>query len=134
MLFLHPRVVSFGGVDWSGVESVAIERAAARSFVEFADTGPHTVLADVPEQRVEVRVVQDLLGEDMDVTRPGEIGTLGFETAPNSSGAGRKRVSMTAVVLGVKYQVSRKGGSSRTVELVAVSADGAADPVTVEAV
>lgn len=134
MLFLHPRVVSFGGSDWAGVESVAIERSAARSFVEFGEQGPHAVLADVPEQRVEVRVVQELLGEDMDVPRPGEIGTLGFETAPNSSGAGRKRVSMTAVVMGVKYQVSRKGGSARTVDLIAVSADGAADPVLVEAV
>lgn len=132
MLFLHPRVVSFGGVDWSGVESVAIERSAARSFVEYGDSGAHAVLADVPEQRVEVRVTQELLGEDMDVPRPGEVGTLEFETAPNSSGAGRRRVSMAAVVLGVKYQVSRKGGSARTVDLVAVSADGQADPVLVE--
>lgn len=134
MLLLHPREVSFGAATWSNVVSVSIERRAEKSFVEFSDGGPHVVLADVPEQRVEVSVVQELLGDDMDVPKPGEEGALVFETSPNSSGAGRKRVSTTAVVLNVKYRVSRKVGSGRTVEFVAVSSDGVADPVTVESV
>ena len=132
MLYLHPREVTFGGVTWSNVASVAIERAAARSFVEAGGVGPHAVIADVPEQRVGVTVVQELLADDMDAPVPGWQGTLAFETALNSSGAGRRRVSMAAVVLGVSYRVSRRSGSARTVELVAVSGDGVADPVTVE--
>ncbi len=131
MLFLNPREVTFGGVVWSEVESVSIARSAARSFVEFGDAGPHAVLVDVPEQRVGVTVVQELLGDDVDVPKPGEQGALSFVTSANSSGAGAKQVSMTAVVLDVKYKVSRKVGSSRTVELVAVSGDGVSDPVTV---
>ena len=131
-MFLNPREVAFGLVTWSNVASVTIERSAERSFVEFSDDGPHVVLADVPEQRVDVRVSQELLGDDMDVPKPGEEGTLVFETAPSSSGANRRSVSMTAVVLNVKYQVSRKSGSARTVELIAVSSDGLVDPVTVE--
>jgi hypothetical protein len=134
VLIIDPREVSFGASTWSGVTSVAIERKAARSFAEYAGTGPHVVLADVPEQRVEVTVVQELLGEDMDAPVPGWAGELSFETALNGSAAGRKRVSMQAVVLGVRYAASRKSGSVRTVELLAVSADGATDPVSVEAV
>ena len=131
MLFLFPKEAGFGSATWSNVTSVAIERKAEKSFLEFADGGSHVVLADVPEQRVSVTVIQELLSDDMDEPSPGEQGLLSFETAPNASGAGRKRVSMTAVVLGVDYQVSRKAGSVRRVDLVAVSADGVADPVGV---
>jgi hypothetical protein len=43
-------------------------------------------------------------------------------------------VSMTAVVVALSYGATRKAGSSRTVELVAVSSDGVADPVSMAAV
>ena len=134
MLIVDPREVSFGAVTWAGVTSVAIERSAAKSFAEFGAVGPHVVLADVPEQRVEVTVVQEFLADDMDAPVPGEAGALSFETALNGSDAGRRSVSMTAVVMRVRYSASRKSGSVRTVELLAVSSDGAADPVTVAAV
>jgi hypothetical protein len=131
VLIVDPREVSFGSATWGRVTSVAIERRAAKSFAEYGADGPHVILADVPEQRVEVTVVQELLADDMDAPVPGELAALSFETALNSSSSGRKTVSMNAVVLGVKYGVSRKTGSVRTVELLAVSSDGAADPVSV---
>ncbi|USN99749.1 MAG: hypothetical protein H6810_03560 [Phycisphaeraceae bacterium] len=131
MLFLHPRSVSFGSASWDGVVSVAIGRVAARSVVEFGDNGPHIVMADVPEQRVDVTVVQELAGDDLASSSPGDSGSLRFEAASNASGAARKRVSMTAVVMSVKYLASGKGGSQRTVTLVAVADDGDEDPVTV---
>jgi hypothetical protein len=134
VLIIDPRAVSFGASAWDGVTSVSIARRAARSFEAYGGTGPHVVLADVPEQRVEVTVVQELLSDDMDTPVPGWTGELSFETALNGSQAGRNRVSMQAVVMGVRYSASRKSGSVRTVELLAVSADGAADPVSVEAV
>ena len=131
MLIVDPLEVTFGAATWASVTSVAIERRAARSFAEYGADGPHVVLADVPEQRVEVTVVQELLADDMDAPVPGELAELSFETALNSSSSGRKTVSMDAVVLGVKYGVSRKSGSVRTVDLLAVSGDGSADPVRV---
>jgi len=134
MLIVQPREVSFGSVVWSDVASVAIERKAGRSFLEFGDEGSHVVLADAPEQRVEVTVVQELLEDDMDAPSPGESGVLTFETALNSSTAGRKQVTLTGVVMNVKYTVSRKAGSVRTVDLVAVSSDGVVDPVLVVSV
>lgn len=131
MLIVDPREVSFGGATWASVTSVAIERRAAKSFAEYGASGPHIVLADVPEQRVEVTVVQELSADDMDAPVPGDLGALSFETALNSSSPGRKMVSMDAVVMGVTYAVSRKTGSVRTVGLLAVSSDGSVDPVTV---
>ena len=134
MLIVQPRGVSFGAVVWSGVSSVSIGRRAAKSFVEFGDEGPHAVLADVPEQRVDVTVVQELAGDDAGALVPGESGVLSFEAGPNSSGAGRTRVTLTGVVMSVRYAVSQRSGSVRTVELVAISSDGVVDPVVVESV
>lgn len=132
MLFLFPTGVEFAGAAWPGVTSVAIGRRAEKSIVEFGDGGSHVVLADVPEQRVEVTVSQELTADDAGGPVPGEEGALGFETGPTGSGAGRRRVSVSAVVLGVTYRVSKKSGAIRVVELVGVSSDGVADPVVVE--
>ena len=64
MLFLFPTDVEFAGAVWPGVTSVAIGRRAEKSIVEFGDGGSHVVLADVPEQRVEVTVSQELTADD----------------------------------------------------------------------
>ena len=131
MLVVDPREVVFGTAAWSGVTSVAVARRAAKSFAEYGASGPHVVLADVPEQRVEVTVVQELASDDMDAPLPGEMAALSCQTALNGSQAGRKVGSMDAVVLDVRYGVSRRSGAVRTVELLAGSGDGASDPVTV---
>lgn len=134
MLLLHPRRVTFGSATWGDVESVAVERSAEKVIAQWSDDGPHVVLADVPEQRVTVKVVQALQGGTVDAPVPGEQAALAFETSPNSSGASVTTVSMVAVVLGVSYGVTRKAGSSRTIELMAISTDGSADPVSVTTV
>lgn len=134
MLLLNPRRVSFGGASWERVTSVAIEPEAVRGITEWGDDGPHVVHADVPEQRVTVTVTQELLGEDMDTPTPGEQETLSFVTARNSSGSRERAVSLIGVIQGVKYRVSKQSGSSRVIELIAVSTDGSADPVDVSAV
>jgi len=131
MLVLKPRRVEFDGETWGNVGSVAISRTAESMVVEWSDSGPHVVLADVPEQRVSVEVVQSLLGEDMDEPRPGRTGTLSFETGSSSTDASTDTVSMTAVIERVWYEVSVSRGSSRRVRLVAVSSNGSADPVSV---
>ncbi len=132
MLLLNPRRVTFGASTWGNVSSVAIGRSAHRMLTEWSDEGPHAVLADVSEQRVRVEVAQELLGEDMDTPKPGETGTLTFTTAPASTDNPSRRVTMSAVVESVSYEVSLRRGSVRRVVFVATSSDGSVDPVTVD--
>lgn len=132
MLFIDPRRVAFAGAAWDGVSSVAIERRASKTVLEWDGAGPHAVLADVPEQRVTVRVVREVGGDDAGVPAPGEAGTLVFESGPNAGDVARRRVTVSCVVVSVGYAVSARRGATRTVELVGVSSGGAVDPVAVE--
>jgi hypothetical protein len=131
MLILNPREVSFANDTWPNVTLVAIDRTSTRLAVNWTDNGPHPTFADAPEQRVDVQVVMDVEREDVDVPRPGEQGTLTLVTSPTASDAARRQVSMTAVVTGVSHELSLKRGATRTVDLIALSSDGATDPVTV---
>lgn len=132
MLVLNPRVVKFGAEVWRDVTAVIVDRSASREAVEWSDGGPHAVLADVPEQRVEIRIVQEVSRDDVDAPRPGEQGQMVFYTSPMSTDAARRKVSATAVVLEAGHELSLRRGALRTVRLIAVSADGSADPITVE--
>ena len=132
MLLLTPRVVRFGDATWEDVSAVVVDRAARRKVVEWSDMGPHVALADVPEQEVTLRVVQSLARDAPDGPKPGDAGELSFDTSPAGTDAARRRVRAQAVVLDVRHELSVKGGATRTVTLVAVSPDGAADPLIVE--
>ncbi|MFI4898390.1 MAG: hypothetical protein ACIARR_11250 [Phycisphaerales bacterium JB059] len=129
---LNPRRVEFGSSTWTNVTSVSVGRSARHVLTEWGDGGAHVVFADVPEQLVTVRVVQEMLGDDMDRVRPGERGTLSFVTGQNSSDAGTREVTIDAVVRTVSYETSVSRGSRRYVELVAISPDGVSDPVGVD--
>lgn len=132
MLVLNPRKVMFGSVEWGNVASVAISRWSAHTLVEYSDSGPHATLVDVPEQRVQVEVTQELLGEDMGTPKPGESQALVFTTSPTSTDTPEREITITAVVESVRYEVSLRRGSYRRVSLVAVSGDGSVDPVGVD--
>lgn len=132
MLLLNPRTVSFGGVEWEEVSAVVIDRSAGRAVKEWSDLGPHVVLADVPEQVVTVRVVQQVARGEVGSPTPSESGELVFHTAPAGGDAPRKKVSARCVVTDVTHELSLKNGAVRTVKLIALSSDGAADPVTLE--
>lgn len=132
MLLLNPRRVRFGSSLWEDVTALAIDRRADRTVLEWSDDGPHAVLADVPRQRINIRVVQQVAREDVSAPRPGDEALLIAYTSPTASEAGRKRVSCYAVVLAVSHELSLSRGAVRTVELVAVSASGGADPIVVE--
>jgi len=132
MLVLNPREVRFDSETLEDVTSVTIDRRAARSVVEWSDLGAHAVFADVPEQRVEIRIVQELARGDLGGLAPGDAGVLRFHTAPTGGHAGRRRVEATVVVTGVGHELSRRRGAVRTIACVAVSADGASDPVSIE--
>ncbi|MBM4108995.1 MAG: hypothetical protein FJ255_09355 [Phycisphaerae bacterium] len=132
MLLLNPRRVRFGSEAWEDVTAMVIDRRAARTVLEWSDEGPHAVLADVPRQRVGIRVVQQVAREDVSSPRPGDEALLVAYTSPAGSEGGRRRVSCFAVVVGVSHELSLSRGAVRTVELVAVSASGGADPIVVE--
>lgn len=131
MLVLNPRVVKFGPAVWDGVLAVAIDRLANRRVIEWSDAGPHAVFADVPEQRIEVKVTQELAREDLAGPVPGQQGELVLHTSPTATDAARRKVSVQAVVVQVGHELSLKKGALRTIELVAVSATGSADPVVI---
>jgi hypothetical protein len=157
MLLLHPDSVSLDAVPLAGVVSVAVDRAAEAPVVEFSDAGPHAVFADVPAQRVTVTLVQELAREDLG-PRPGTPGAsaslvFGTEPAPGArltlritlaaggADAVRRRATIDAVLLSSAHAVkparggapgSARGSATRTLVFVALSADGAADPVVWE--
>lgn len=131
MLLLNPRSVTFGSATWDSVVAVMIDRDSVRFVEEWSDAGPHAVLADAPEQRVTIRVVQEVTRDDLGSPRPGEAGALSLCTAPTGADAGRRKLTAQAVVRSVSHEVSLKRGAVRTITLVAVSADGAADPIAI---
>ncbi len=132
MLLLSPRVVTFGASLWANVSLVAIDRASSRGVLDFTDLGPHPTFADAPEQTTRIRVVQELAGDDLGSPRPGEVGVLELYTSPTATNRARTRLSATACVESVAHEVSLKRGTHRTITLVALSADGATDPITTE--
>lgn len=127
---INPRVVKFGTASWEGVTSIAVDRGADKVVAEVSDLGPHVVFVDVPEQRVIARVTADLLTDDLGPPRPGDSGALVFFTSPAGTDGGRKKVSMTAVVTAVRHPGGPRG-FARVIDLIAVSSDGVADPVTI---
>jgi hypothetical protein len=131
MLSLNPRMVEFGGDEWTGVSSVSISRWSERLLAEWGDEGPHAVLVDVPQERVTVEVVQELLGDDMDEPHPGTQGVLTWTTSAKAGDTPERRVTLTGVIQSVDYELSVRRGSVRRVKLVAVSDDGQEDPVAV---
>ena len=132
MLILNPRVVRFGGRVWEDVSAVVVDRQATRAVTEWSDLGPHAVLVDAPEQTVTVRVVQQVARDDVGTPVPGELAELSFFTAPAGGDTPRWRVGALCVVTAATHELSLKNGAVRTVRLVALSSDGAADPVTLE--
>ena len=131
MLVLNPGRVEFDGDAWDDVSSVEVNRFGEEVVVEYGDDGSHVVFCDVPRQKVNVRVVQRVDGDDLAAPGLGDSGTLVFETAANSSAARRAEVEVEAVVTGVQYAVAAAGSARRTVFLVGVSSDGSGDPVSV---
>lgn len=139
MLALDPSRVSFGGQAWEGVVSIVIDRSARAEVAEGGDRGPHVVFADAADRLAEVTVVRVLTATDLDAPRPGETGLLEFVAGVGPGDRARVRVRATAVVMEVRHELPGGGATGagvaarRKVRMVAVSADGAADPIEVTA-
>ena len=129
MIWLNPARVVFGGQALSHVESVVVDRVSSKLLLERGDGGPHVVFADVPEQRVTVRVVRRAVEADSVEVSPGELGVLSFDRSLNASSSVERVTISQAVVTGVTHRLERSGDARQTVEFVAVSSDGSSDPV-----
>ncbi len=132
MLLLNPETVKFGVATWYDVTVVLVDRATERPVLEWSDTGPYPVFADVPEQRVSVRVSRRLLRDTAFTPRPGDSAELIVYASPTAGDAQRRRIRAICVVTHVAHELSAQRGALQTVTLVALSADGAADPIAIE--
>ncbi|MBL0921567.1 MAG: hypothetical protein IBJ10_05495 [Phycisphaerales bacterium] len=132
MLILQPHHVTLLGEALPGVDSIAVSRSASKFVVERADAGPHPVFADAPEQAVEVVIVRTLDGPSPDAPAPGRQGALAFVAAPSGADGPSRRVSATVVVRSSRVEASGRRGASQRIELLALSPDGAADPISIQ--
>lgn len=130
MIVLNPQRVTFGSVELRHVVSVAVNRKAELLVVDYSDLGPHVAFVDAPRQRVTVTIVRSVVENELTSLEPGQSATLMFRTAPTAASPKSLQVSMTAVVATVEFDTTAKRGMEQTVTLVAVSEDGAAEPVT----
>jgi hypothetical protein len=131
MLLLNPRQVSFASTTWHDVTAVAINRDTTRLALDHGDHGPHPTFADAPQQRTTIEVTMGLPRSDLHAPTPGDQGTLTLTTSPTSSDAERRKLTAPADVIKVEHKVSLTRGSTRTITLIALSSNGAADPITI---
>lgn len=134
MIWLNPEKVSLGSLELRNVTLVGVDREARRIAEEWTDLGPHMGFADVPEQRIGVLIARRILESETTGPKPGESHTLTFRTAAGASAAAVRSVSIPVVIRSVEHSVSASGSASQKIRAVAVSSDGAADPVTESAV
>jgi len=132
MIILNPSTVRFGAHAWVDVTSIIVDRTADRMVIERGDLGPHITLTDVPEQRITIRLSRQIARDEHSSPRPSDQEELVFCTAPAASDGARRRVRATCVVVSLAHELSRQRGAIQHVTLVALSSDGAADPITIE--
>lgn len=131
MLILNPRLVRFGTTTWPDVSLIAIDRDTPRLALEWSDRGPHPVFADAPEQRLTIRIIQDIARDDLNTPRPGQQDTLTFYTSPTGADARRRKLTLTACITSVSHDLSLTRGTQRRTTLTALSPDGLTDPITI---
>lgn len=132
MLILNPRSVRFGASRFENVTMLAISREATRRIIEWGDEGPHAVFADVAEGTVTITLVMDIAEGDVEEVRPGTQGVLSLVTSPGASDASRRKLSARCVLMRSSHELSLRRGAVRTLEFVALSENGAADPISIE--
>lgn len=131
MIVLRPDEVVFDGKSWGGVVRVSIDRLAAGSVEGYGGNGGYATLVDVMRQRVVLRVVQEIEGDDLATPIPGTLAELVL-VAGSGSDVGRRRVRCPCVVESVQHRISDYG-ATRTITLIAQSESGDADPIVVTA-
>ncbi len=130
MIWLNPQSVTLGSLNLTDVTIVAIDRAASRLVIEHTDLGPYVGFVDVPEQRVSIKLAREVRASEASPAKPGDQLTLSFRSSPNASGTPGRAVSASVVVTAVEHSFSPRAGLRQEINAIAVSSDGAADPIT----
>ena len=138
-MILHPASVTFADTPLDNVLTIAVERLAAREVVEFSDLGPHAAYADMPEIRTNIILVRRPSPPELTAVHPGDAGELVFTAAGGTSDAARVRVRVLCAVREVRYDFNDGGagpGARATprqmLTFIALSPDGAPDPIVIE--
>lgn len=132
-MMLTPTTVTFGSLTLDAIAAVTVDRLAVREAVEFGDLGPHVAFADIPEQRTLVTLTRRLDRPDLTALRPGDQAELTLTAAAGASDAARTRLTATCVVHTVRHQLNTttpKPTALQTITLLAISPNGASDPIT----
>lgn len=136
MLIPHPTLVTFGDLRLDGVAAITIDRTASREILDFSDLGPHAAFADVPEMRTQIRITRRLERAEFTSPLPGDQAELAFTAASGTHDADRRRIRATCVLIAARHEITEAAtdriSARQTLVLMAVSADGAADPITIE--
>lgn len=130
MLWLNPTLVMLGASALDNVEQLAVSRAPHRLATEWTDLGPHLAFADVPEQRVDLRIRRRLTDSTTLALVPGDRVAFTARRAPTAGAIGIVEITAQIVILGVDYTLSRSGGPTQLIHAIAISSDGASDPIT----
>ncbi len=133
MLFLNPHTVTLGAVVLDQVSAIIVDRTADRLALEYSDFGAYPIYADVPEQRVTVTIVRDLLEGDpliLSSIVPGLQTALAFATSPADSEAQLMNYTTTLVITAVKHELKRGKSAIQRIVGVAIATTGNLDPFT----
>lgn len=129
MLWIDPDNVTLGTAPLPGVSAITVDRRAERAIVEWTDFGPHPTFADVPEQRIAIRIVRTIApGETLNI-RPGDALALSFRVGASLGASGAKSIAASVVILGITHAADPKRGMTQAIECLALSSTGAADPI-----
>ena len=140
-LILNPDILRFEELVFDHVLSIEVDRAASRTAEDWSDLGPHAALIDTPELRTTIRLTRRLGSDSLgSAPAPGRLGTLTFYTSPHHSDANRKRIRIRCVITAVEHKLLTAGAkevvtaltAEQTITALAVSTDGATDPITLD--
>lgn len=138
MIYADPDLITLtiGGAPFplASVSVIAIDRRADKLVVERAGAGPHAVFVDAPEQSTLIRVRRAVAPGEAPIPglRPGALVGFFVRLAPSAGDAGGRTIAAQAVVRAVEHDLGGRAGAEQTISLVAVSTDGAADPIIEE--
>lgn len=130
MIYLQPRRVTFAGLTLDHVTAVILDRAADLVAVEHSDRGPHVAFVDVPQQRITIRIQRTPVSDEAGSIRPGDSAALTFRTAPSPASPQSRQISTSAVITAIEHDITTRKGLVQTITAIAVSTDGALDPIT----
>lgn len=133
MIWLNPTNVSLDTVTLEEVRAVAVDQKHDKLIAEYTDNGPHPAFVDVPERRAVIKLRRRILGNENLPIAVGDQRTFQMRTAPSGTSAPGVVLTASVVITAIGYKLERHDGAEQTIDLIAVSSDGAADPVSVVA-